>query len=1122
MSKKLKLLVKKSLASILVVSIIASINTFSFPEKASALENNLGRVPIMGWSSWNNYRININEDIIKNQADAMVANGLDKLGYQYINIDDGYLRGRDEEGNLLENRDKFPSGMKAMADYIHGKGLKAGLYSDAGNNTCGSIWDNDPYGYGIGLYGHDKQDTELFFNKWGYDFIKVDWCGGQQQKLDLKTRYTEIRDAILATGKPVMYNICSWSFPGEWALEVGNSWRISGDIDNNFNSILSIIDRNEGLAKYAGPGHFNDMDMLQVGRGMSYDEDKSHFSMWSMMASPLLLGNDMTKMSKETLEIIKNKEIIDINQDVAGLQATKVKKTGSQEVWLKPLGSKNGSEKAIALFNRGSQAADITVNLSDIGLTSIENVRDVWAHKDLQPFNDSYTASVPAHGIVVLRVSGEPGSISTNIEIEAESSSNTIGSPARIVNNNAFSGAKAVGWLGKGGTLQINNINSDVKGKAKLKIYFMAGEARNLMLSVNGGNAITLSGLKSQDWSSVASTTLDIELNEGNNNIKFFHSTEYMPDIDKIEIEIYRKNYDVIDKAILDGQSKLDAAVVGNKKGQYPQSAVDALNTAINSAKATRENISSTQIQINEAVKLLNKAIEDFLASVITIEDVNKGELEELYNANKDKIEDEYTVESWTKFKTTLDEVKAVIDNSEANQEEVDAAITKLNVAIEGLEEKPVIPEVNKAELIEAIEKGKAINLEDYTLESVQSLVDLLENAETLLNDKDATQESVDKLKEDILNAINNLVPKENTENVDKTVLTIVIEYAEDAKLKGALENVVPAVVKEFEAALEEAKTVLSDKNATESQVDVAVKRLINVIHMLEFKKGDKAELIKLVDIINALNKNKYTPSTWATLQVELEKANKVIADENAMEEEVVKAYENLNKAFEGLKLAADKSKLQSLVTELEAKDTSKYTAGSVNKFNIELANAKSILGNEESTQEQINEAYNNLIRAYLELRLIPDKSKLEELINKVKEIDLSKYTEASAKNVKIALAKAEEVIKDEEANDSVVANVLSNLEKAVDNLVVKDDKPSGEQPNTDKPNDEQTNTEQPNTDKPNNEQVNTDKPNNEKSENNKELPKTGDVTSLAQIIILAVLLSVGGMVILKRKNIEL
>ena len=1104
MSKRLKLLVKKGVASALVFSIIAStVTSISFSKKAEALENNQGRVPIMGWSSWNNYRININEDIIKSQADAMVETGLADLGYQYINIDDGYFKERTSDGKLLENLDKFPSGMKSLADYIHSKGLKAGLYSDAGSNTCGSIWDADPYGYGVGMYGHDKEDAELFFNEWGYDFIKVDWCGGQQQNLDLETRYTEIRDAILATGEDVVYNICSWSFPGEWALDVGNSWRISGDINNTFSSILSIIDKNEGLAKYAGPGHFNDMDMLQVGRGMTYDEDKSHFSMWSMMASPLLLGNDLTTMSDETLEIVSNKEMIDINQDVAGLQATKVKKTGDKEVWVKPLGSKNGNEKAVAFFNRGSTAADITASLQDIGLTSIETVRDVWDHVDIEPFEDSYTVNVPAHGIVVLRVSGEPGSIIETTEIEAEASGNTIISPGKIVNNNAFSGGKSVGWLGKGGALQFNNINSDVKTTAKLKIYFMAGEARNVMMSVNGGTPITLSELKSADWSSVSSTTVDIDLNEGNNTIKFYHDTEYAPDIDKIVIEVNKNNYDEIDKVILNAQSKLGSAVVGDKIGQYPQSAVDTLTVALNSAKAIRENTSSTQVDINGSVKALNNAIEDFISSVITEEKteenaemkinapetVNLGEDFDIKVSADKLIEDSiYAMEFNFEYDnskvdfietTSADDSKYIITSkdfgdyvkviiagkgvaianledllklkfnakaigndiefniingnaSDENGNEYEVANASINLSISEVQ----APEVNKDELRAVVEQAEAINLDDYTDESTTALIILIKNAKALLNDENASQENVDKLKENILDAIENLIPKEdNIEEIDKTALKITIDYSEELKSNGALENVVPAVVNEFEAALEEAKLILAKEDATQEEVDTVMKRLVKVIHMLDFKKGDKTKLIKLVEIINALDKDKYKPSTWTALENELNESNKVIVDENAMEEEVAKTYEKL-------------------------------------------------------------------VKAYLDLRLIPDKEKLEELINKANKIDQSKYTEDSVYNFKIALEKAIEVLKNNEVNESEVEIATNNLEASINNLVAKGDEPKKEDSDDDKPNNEENNKEENITGE----------------NNNDSLPRTGDNIASVQRIIFALLLVGGGLIIRRKK----
>ena len=190
--------------------------------------------PIMGWASWNHYRININEDIIKSQADAMITSGLKDVGYSYINIDDGFFGGRDENGNLLSHKERFPNGMKSLADYIHSKGLKAGIYSDAGINTCASYWDKDTIGVGMGLYGHDEQDLNLFLKKWNYDFIKIDWCGGQWLGLDEQIRYTEISRKIRAIRPEAIYNVCRWRFPGKWVTQIADSWRISGDISNDF------------------------------------------------------------------------------------------------------------------------------------------------------------------------------------------------------------------------------------------------------------------------------------------------------------------------------------------------------------------------------------------------------------------------------------------------------------------------------------------------------------------------------------------------------------------------------------------------------------------------------------------------------------------------------------------------------------------------------------------------------------------------------------------------------------------------------------------------------------------------------------------------------------------------
>jgi len=376
---------------------------------AKAQNSNKAQTPLMGWASWNHYRVNISEDIIMSQADAMHSLGLDDFGYLFINIDDGFFGGRDEQGNLLFHKKRFPNGMKVLAEYIHSKGLKAGIYSDAGINTCASYWDKDTIGSGMGLYGHDEQDLKLFLNEWKYDFIKIDWCGGQWLGLDEQTRYTEIGAKIKAINPDVIYNVCRWEFPGKWVPQVADSWRISGDINNEFSSILRIIDLNADLWMYASKGHFNDMDMLQVGRGMTYEEDKTHFSMWCMMHSPLLLGNDLTEMSEETLSIITNEDMIALNQSPFVYQARRLIANGKTEVWAKPLISTMSGEVAVALLNRNSEAKLIEFNLKSIGLDASQayTIKDLWSKEEFSSSTEkSISRRVPGHGIVVLKIKG--------------------------------------------------------------------------------------------------------------------------------------------------------------------------------------------------------------------------------------------------------------------------------------------------------------------------------------------------------------------------------------------------------------------------------------------------------------------------------------------------------------------------------------------------------------------------------------------------------------------------------------------------------------------------------------------------------------------------------------------
>lgn len=367
------------------------------------------RKPIMGWSSWNHFRVNINENLIRQQAEAMVNKGLVEAGYQFINIDDGFFGGRDNKGNLLTHPKRFPSGMKALADYIHSKGLKAGIYAEAGINTCASIWDKDTVGFGSGLYGHDEKDLNLMLNVWGYDFIKVDWCGGEALGLSEQLRYTQIANTIAKLKPNTIYNICRWQFPGIWAINIADSWRISGDISNKFSSILNIIDKNADLWKYSSPGHVNDMDMLQVGRGMSQEEDKSHFTMWCIMNSPLLLGNDLRDMTQQTLQIITNKEVIALNQDELGYQARRLDKQDEVELWAKPLVSTTSGSIGVALLNRSTEIAEYSLDIAKLGINTNKSffIRDLWKATNLpKPQSTFIKFILKPHETIALKITG--------------------------------------------------------------------------------------------------------------------------------------------------------------------------------------------------------------------------------------------------------------------------------------------------------------------------------------------------------------------------------------------------------------------------------------------------------------------------------------------------------------------------------------------------------------------------------------------------------------------------------------------------------------------------------------------------------------------------------------------
>jgi alpha-galactosidase len=371
---------------------------------ARALDNGVAATPPMGWNSWNKFACDgINEKVVRASADAIASNGMKDAGYQYVVIDDCWQTSRDAAGNIVADPAKFPSGIKALADYVHSKGLKFGIYTDAGTKTCAGR---------PGSMGHEYQDAQQYAN-WGVDYLKEDWCNtlpGQSSE----SSYALMRNALAATGRPIVFSICEWGStkPWLWAGSVGNMWRSTPDIQDCWsckkpwggNGVMEIIDQLAPIYSYAGPGHWNDPDMLEVGNGgMTTEEYRSHFSLWAMLSAPLLAGNDLEKMSADTREILLNKEVIAVDQDTLGLQARRVKKTGDLEVWSKQL---SDGGRAVLLLNRGAKAETITADWTDLGYPNSlsASVHDLWAKKDLGKKAGSFSAEVASHGVVMVRL----------------------------------------------------------------------------------------------------------------------------------------------------------------------------------------------------------------------------------------------------------------------------------------------------------------------------------------------------------------------------------------------------------------------------------------------------------------------------------------------------------------------------------------------------------------------------------------------------------------------------------------------------------------------------------------------------------------------------------------------
>jgi alpha-galactosidase len=374
----------------------------------------LALTPPMGWNSWNHFACDINEQIIKDVADAIAGNGMKEAGYQYINIDDCWHGKRDSLGFIHPDPERFPSGMKALADYVHSKGLKLGIYSDAGWETCGGR---------PGSRGHEYQDA-LVYASWGIDYLKYDWCN--TEALNAEGAYLTMGRALVTAGHPIVFSLCEWgnNKPWDWGKTVGHLWRTTGDIYSCFDcvvdhgtwkswGVLQILDMQKGLRQYAGPGHWNDPDMMEVGNGMPDNEDRAHFSIWCMLAAPLIAGNDVRKITAPTLQILTNREVIAVDQDSLGIQGFRYQTADSVEVWVKPMVK---GQFAVCFLNRGKNSTVVNFDwmanvipddLSGLKLDARNNeytIRDLWSKKDCGTTKKALKSTLGGHDVLMLKL----------------------------------------------------------------------------------------------------------------------------------------------------------------------------------------------------------------------------------------------------------------------------------------------------------------------------------------------------------------------------------------------------------------------------------------------------------------------------------------------------------------------------------------------------------------------------------------------------------------------------------------------------------------------------------------------------------------------------------------------
>jgi len=512
--------------------------------------------PLMGWSSWNTFAVDISESIILDTARAMATNGLSAAGYRYVNIDDGFFGGRDSAGHLQIHPTRFPNGLKPVVDGIHALGLKAGIYSEGGTNTCGSIWNKDGFGCNSGFYGHDSDDCRLYFNELEFDFIKVDYCGGKRMGLDERKRYTEIANAIRATGREVRFNVCRWAFPGTWVSDIAESWRTTEDIRASWRSVRQLVKENLYLSAYSKLGHYNDMDMLEVGRrkgelksvfghsdtGLTEEEEVAHFGLWCMMSSPLLIGCDVRTLPEFTRKLVTNKYLLSMNQNDLGLQGTVAARQGEAYLIAKDAEKIGGTSRFAALVNFGEKEVEFKLEASALNLAGKIAAFDLYEKADVGEFEGEIYVKLPPHSAKFYLMDAEQRTERKVYEAEdaflpnyQELKDPGAANTPYFMECLAASGGVAVVNLGEGSQVIWKDVRIMRPGMRKLSVRVSTPFHRGLSIFIDGVHK--KSYFLTDNSGDFGTLELEAELSAGKHEVRLSAESGFLPDIDCLIVD---------------------------------------------------------------------------------------------------------------------------------------------------------------------------------------------------------------------------------------------------------------------------------------------------------------------------------------------------------------------------------------------------------------------------------------------------------------------------------------------------------------------------------------------------------------------------------------------------------